>query len=87
MTVPTDLDARFRAAAADAGLLDVATATHDTPIGTLFLAVSGGGAKARVEVGGDGHACSSFRRRRRTPEDAAWRAASALEPSAAPMSA
>ena len=43
MTVPTDLDARFRAAAADAGLLDVATATHDTPIGTLFLAVSGGG--------------------------------------------
>jgi methylated-DNA-[protein]-cysteine S-methyltransferase len=43
MTVPTDLDARFRDAAAASGLLDVATATHDTPLGTLFLAATEAG--------------------------------------------
>src|SRR4029453_10730489 len=35
-------------------------------------------AEAAVEVGGDGHACS-FLRSRRTPADAAWRAASSDE--------
>jgi len=39
---------------------------------------------AAIEGGGDGHDCS-FRRMRRTPEDVAWRAASALEPSAVPI--
>jgi methylated-DNA-[protein]-cysteine S-methyltransferase len=43
MTVPTDLDARFRAAAAAEGLLDVATAVHETPIGPLLLAVTPAG--------------------------------------------
>ena len=36
------------------------------------------------EVGGNGHRASFFRRRR-TPDDAACRAASVLEPSAAPI--
>jgi methylated-DNA-[protein]-cysteine S-methyltransferase len=35
---PTDLDARFRAAAADEGLLDVAYDMTDSPVGTLLLA-------------------------------------------------
>jgi len=40
-------------------------------------------AETAVQLGRDGHG-SSFRSRR-TPEEAAWRAASALEPRAAPM--
>jgi len=43
MTVPADLDARFRARAAEEGLLDVATAAHETPIGTLLLAATAAG--------------------------------------------
>lgn len=38
MTVPLDLDRRFRAAAARSGLLDVAYATVDSPVGPLLLA-------------------------------------------------
>ncbi len=37
-TLPNDLDARFRAAAADEGLLDVAYDLTDSPVGTLLLA-------------------------------------------------
>ncbi len=37
-TLPNDLDARFRAAAATEGLLDVAYDLTDTPVGTLLLA-------------------------------------------------
>lgn len=40
MSVTTDLDARFRDAAADAGLLDAAYDLTDSPIGTLLLAAS-----------------------------------------------
>ena len=40
MTVSHDLDTRFRAAAADAGLLDVAYDLTDSPLGTLLLAAS-----------------------------------------------
>jgi methylated-DNA-[protein]-cysteine S-methyltransferase len=43
MTIPADLDARFRDAAAAQRLLDVATATHETPIGTLLLAATPAG--------------------------------------------
>ncbi len=43
-------------------------------------------AEATVQVGRDAHSGIPFRRSRRTPEEAAWRAASALEPSAAPIS-
>jgi methylated-DNA-[protein]-cysteine S-methyltransferase len=43
MTVPTDLDVRFRARAAEEGLLDVATAVHDSPLGALFLAATPAG--------------------------------------------
>jgi methylated-DNA-[protein]-cysteine S-methyltransferase len=39
-TVPTDLDRRFRAAAASSGLLDVAYDLFDSPFGTLLLAAS-----------------------------------------------
>jgi methylated-DNA-[protein]-cysteine S-methyltransferase len=39
-TVSTDLDARFRAAAAEAGLLDVAYDIVDSPVGELFVGVS-----------------------------------------------
>jgi methylated-DNA-[protein]-cysteine S-methyltransferase len=39
-TVPNDLDNRFRAAAADAGLLDVAYEVLDSPVGELFVGVS-----------------------------------------------
>ena len=46
----------------------------------------GGVAEAAVEVDGNGHAIS-FLRRRRTPADAAWRAASSDDPRAAPMAA
>jgi len=46
---------------------------------------SGGVAEATVELCGNVHD-SSFRRKRRTPDDAAWRAASGDEPSALPMS-
>ena len=40
MTVSPELDARFRRAAADEGLLDVAYELHDSPIGRLFVAVT-----------------------------------------------
>jgi methylated-DNA-[protein]-cysteine S-methyltransferase len=40
MTVSPDLDRRFRATAADAGLLDVAYDFADTPLGQLLLATS-----------------------------------------------
>jgi methylated-DNA-[protein]-cysteine S-methyltransferase len=39
-TVPSDLDARFRAAAAGSGLLDVSYDLVDSPIGPLLVAVS-----------------------------------------------
>ena len=48
---------------------------------------SRGLAEARVEIGGDRHACSFQQRMRRTPDEAAWRAASSDEPSAAPIAA
>lgn len=38
MTVPSELDDRFRAAAGAAGLLDVAYDVMDSPLGSLFLA-------------------------------------------------
>lgn len=40
MTVPADLDRRFRAAAAAEGLLDVAYDVTDSPVGPLLVAVS-----------------------------------------------
>jgi methylated-DNA-[protein]-cysteine S-methyltransferase len=40
MTVSTDLDRRFREAAAREGLLDVSYELHDSPVGTLLVAVS-----------------------------------------------
>jgi methylated-DNA-[protein]-cysteine S-methyltransferase len=40
MTVPQELDARFRDAAAAEGLLDVAYELHDSPVGKLFVAVT-----------------------------------------------
>jgi methylated-DNA-[protein]-cysteine S-methyltransferase len=40
MTVPTTLDERFRAAAEDSGLLDVAYDSVDSPIGPLLVAAS-----------------------------------------------
>ncbi|HZR93590.1 MAG TPA: methylated-DNA--[protein]-cysteine S-methyltransferase [Gaiellaceae bacterium] len=40
MTVSSDLDGRFRQAAAQAGLLDAAFDLADSPIGTLLVAVS-----------------------------------------------
>jgi methylated-DNA-[protein]-cysteine S-methyltransferase len=40
MTVPIALDERFRAAAAEAGLLDVSYDIADTPVGPLLVAVS-----------------------------------------------
>ena len=40
MTVPAQLDRRFRAAAAESGLLDVAYDLVDTPLGTLLVAAS-----------------------------------------------
>src|SRR5207244_9073979 len=46
----------------------------------------GGAAEAGVELGGDGAHCVFLLRMRRTPADAAWRAAVSFEPSAAPMS-
>jgi methylated-DNA-[protein]-cysteine S-methyltransferase len=39
-TVPAKLDRRFRDAAAAEGLLDVAYELHDSPLGTLFVAVT-----------------------------------------------
>lgn len=42
-TVPTDLDDRFRAAAAAEGLLDVAYDIVDSPVGNLFVGVSNRG--------------------------------------------
>jgi methylated-DNA-[protein]-cysteine S-methyltransferase len=43
MTVPTELDDRFRAAAADEELLDVAYDLVGSPLGDLFVGVSGRG--------------------------------------------
>jgi len=43
MTVPTELDRRFRAAAAAEGLLDVAYEVTDSPVGPLLVAVSDAG--------------------------------------------
>ena len=43
MTVSHELDARFRAVAADQGLLDVAYDLVDTPLGTLLVAASEAG--------------------------------------------
>jgi methylated-DNA-[protein]-cysteine S-methyltransferase len=43
MKVSPELDRRFRDAAADAGLLDVAYDMVDTPIGQLFVAATEGG--------------------------------------------
>jgi methylated-DNA-[protein]-cysteine S-methyltransferase len=40
MTVPTDLDRRFRTAAAAAGLLDVAYDVVDSPLGPLLVAAT-----------------------------------------------
>jgi methylated-DNA-[protein]-cysteine S-methyltransferase len=40
VTVPTELDRRFRAAAAAQGLLDVAYDLVDSPLGPLFVAAS-----------------------------------------------
>jgi len=40
MTVSSDLDRRFRDAAAAEGLLDVAYELHDTPVGRLLIAVT-----------------------------------------------
>ncbi len=40
MTVSPELDRRFRAAAADEGLLDVAYDLVDSPVGRLFVAVT-----------------------------------------------
>jgi methylated-DNA-[protein]-cysteine S-methyltransferase len=40
MTVPAELDRRFRDAAAAEKLLDVAYELHDSPVGTLFVAVT-----------------------------------------------
>ena len=56
-------------------------------VGDIEVARRGrGGAEAGVEGCGDsGHASFSFRSRR-TPAEAAWRAASSLEPRAAPIS-
>jgi methylated-DNA-[protein]-cysteine S-methyltransferase len=43
MTVPTALDERFRTAAAESGVLDVAYDVVDSPIGPLLLATSDAG--------------------------------------------
>jgi methylated-DNA-[protein]-cysteine S-methyltransferase len=43
MNVSSELDARFRAAAADAGLLDVAYDIVDTPLGRLLVAATDAG--------------------------------------------
>ena len=41
MTIPTDLDRRFREAAEREGLVDVAYDVADSPIGDLLVAASG----------------------------------------------
>ena len=43
ITVPRELDDRFRTAAAESGLLDVAYDLFDSPLGTLLLAASSRG--------------------------------------------
>jgi methylated-DNA-[protein]-cysteine S-methyltransferase len=43
ITVPTELDARFRAAAAEAGLLDAAYDLTDSPVGPLLVGATGRG--------------------------------------------
>ena len=52
MTVPTDLDHRFRSAAAAAGLLDVAYDVADSPIGPLLVAANERGL-CRIGFDGD----------------------------------
>ena len=55
----------------------------DEVVARVEHAAAGGGvAEAPVEVGGNAHVVFSFRSRR-TPVEAAWRAASGLESSAA----
>lgn len=53
MTVTSDLDRRFREAAAAAGLLDAGFDVVESPIGPLFVAVTPRGL-LRIEFGGDG---------------------------------
>jgi methylated-DNA-[protein]-cysteine S-methyltransferase len=43
MSISPELDARFRAAASDAGLLDVAYDVVDSPVGALFIATTDAG--------------------------------------------
>src|SRR5207245_177266 len=43
MTIPIELDRRFRDAAASEGLLDVAYDLADSPVGTLLVAATGRG--------------------------------------------
>jgi methylated-DNA-[protein]-cysteine S-methyltransferase len=43
MTIPTELDTRFREAAAAEGLLDVAYDVTDSPVGPLLVAATGRG--------------------------------------------
>ena len=57
-------------------------AVDDVVARVEHAAADGGLAEAPVEIGGNAHASFSFLRRR-TPEEAAWRAASGLESSAA----
>lgn len=54
MTVPVDLDRRFRARAAAAGLVDVAFDFTDSPLGTLLVAATRAGVCAVSFVGDDG---------------------------------
>ena len=56
-------------------------AVDDVVAGVEQASLDRGGAEAAVEIGGDGHVI--LLRKRRTPEEAAWRAASGLESSAA----
>src|SRR3954462_15082810 len=43
MSIPAELDARFRAAAAAEGLLDAACSLVETPVGTLLVAATDAG--------------------------------------------
>ncbi len=71
---------RPRSVGGDEQLADGAV---DEVVARVEHAAAGGGvAEAAVEIGRDGHGRASFRSRR-TPVEAAWRAASGLESSAA----
>ena len=60
----------------------------DDVVGDVEEALGGGAlAQLAVELGGEGHGWTLLSRRRRTPEDAAWRAAASVDPSALAMSA